>query len=298
MPEGFSPEFKRAPDALQGRSESFSRGKPHQPKTEAAPNVPRHPSETFPWLPKEEYFRQRDQYLPTMIPVIEQAIAGSNSKFKYKDDPEKTKTVATLFSRALFVSEYLDAHSPQKYETLIRTHASSHIVNSHISAILNVGFQIGEREIEDLCDVAPTQIDQLILKGIHISFNMNRLGQHVEFIEDMAADALIDKKLPVESVEQQKKQALDEEGIEQEKIMVHEMAHAFYIIKAASNPESLRKYIEDIKNYRMPPTERDEDIPEEELCLYIDAPIEQDAHKWEAAFMQRYYPQELKHERF
>jgi hypothetical protein len=226
-----------------------------------------------------------------MIPVIEQALAGSYSQFKYKENPETTKTVGTLFSRAVFVSEYLEAHLPQEYDKkLITLRLNELSLNSGDVATIGEEFQLEEREIkrEDYKNLTPSQINQLKLKSIHIGFNMNRLGDHVEFIENMAKKELI-KGHPVNSVEESRKQDIEEEGIEQERGMVHEMAHAFYIIKASSNTESLRRFIEEMINYRSAPGDRDEDLPEEEQCLYTDSPIEQDAHKWEAAFMKRYY---------
>src|SRR6266487_2714001 len=125
MPDGLSPEVKHAPDAPKAVSGSSPEEKQQQPKIEIAPNLSPHPAETFPWLPRDEYFRQRDRFVPTMIPIITENIT-SDPEFAYRDNPQITQTVATLFSRALFVWEYFRQHPPQEHHIPINTYAGAY----------------------------------------------------------------------------------------------------------------------------------------------------------------------------
>src|SRR3954451_4919597 len=112
-------------------------------------------------------------------------------------------------------------------------------------------------------------MEHLRIKAMHIITNKNRLGKHIEIIENVAAEGVIEKGFSKEAMNDYKRHAIEEEGVLLERTTVEEMAHAFYILDMEHKPGGL---LVDQPN----PTE-------EEWHAYINSPIEQDGAKWKAA---------------
>jgi len=123
---------------------------------------------------------------------------------------------------------------------------------------------------------------------MHIITNKNRLGKHIEIIENVAAEGVIEKGFSREAMNDYKRHAIEEEGVLLERTTVEEMAHAFYILDMEHKPGGLKAFFEEWNKYQQPLVDQPNPT-EEEWHAYINSPIEQDGAKWKAAFMRRYY---------
>ncbi len=74
--------------------------------------------------------------------------------------------------------------------------------------------------------------------------------------------------------------SLDEEAIRMERVVVEEVAHAFYYASAAQNPRTLQLLLDVRKN------QRDDDSYDR----YLLQNLEQRARIWVREFLRRYYP--------
>ena len=205
-----------------------------------------HPSENFPWLPKNEYFQWRDEYIAIIAPNVEHSLS-EDSQFKYRGHKDVTRAVAKLFPRALFIGDYLHKSSPDK-TTPITIWNSSLYTNRDIGAETWPIFYLEEKELRDITHVNPEDIGSLRLKETQIHFNVNGLGDKVSEIST-SMKTLKQGGEPKEKAEKWLSHSIEWEGMAQEALMVEEMAHAFYIAKAAHNPENLKMFINEMKTY-------------------------------------------------
>jgi hypothetical protein len=69
----------------------------------------------------------------TLAPRVAKSLS-EDPNFSYRGNQDIINATATLFSRAIFVSEYLDTHRPIASATPITARSSSEIANFHIVA--------------------------------------------------------------------------------------------------------------------------------------------------------------------
>jgi hypothetical protein len=269
-------------------SPAFFVGNRHLPNSELSSNTLRHPAETFPWLSKEAYFQQRDQYITTWGPIGENALS-QNGQFTYRDNPDITHTAATLFSRALFVADYFKEHHHYDKSIPIKIYAGTHFVNNYIGAETWPFFYLKDEYVHRYFDTDPADIENLKLTEIQIYFNMNKLGVDIEETIELAKQ-LKRQGEPEKHVDTWQQDYIEWLGIDQENAMVEEMAHAFYFINAAQNHESLKRLLQEATQYPRSYADINRPRTPEELKTTMSFPIEQDGAKWADTFMQRYYP--------
>jgi hypothetical protein len=288
MPENFSPEKNHTLEGVGGSSGSSLGENSHPDKAEASPNVPRHPAETFPWLPKEEYFQRRDQFVSTWAPIGISALS-QNPEFAYRGNPDVIHTAATLFSRALFVADHFKDCHQYNASIPIKEYAGTHFVNNYIVAETWPFFYLKDKYVHNYFDVTPTDVEHLKLTELQIYFNLNKLGVDIEEIKELTKQ-LKQQGEPEKHVDAWEADCIEWLGIDQEHCMVEEMAHAFYFINAAQSPESLKRLLQESKQYPRPDPTINEPRTSKEQKAALSNPIEQDATKWIDTFMQRYYP--------
>ena len=260
----------------------------HRPKSELSPNTFIHPAETFPWLPKEEYFQRRDQHVAPWVPIGEKALS-QNPQFTYRNNPDITHTVARLFPRALFVAGYLKEYHQYDKSIPIKVLVGTHFTNNHIGAEIWPFFYLRGSYVHNYFDIAPSDVEHLRLVEMQIYMNMNKLGADIEEAKEFAKQ-LKQQGEPKKDVDVWQTDYIERLGIDQECGMVEEMAHAFYFINAAQDPGSLRKLCEEAKQYPRSFVATNRPPTQEEQEGMSSSSIEQDAVKWVNTFMRRYYP--------
>jgi hypothetical protein len=251
-----------------------------------SPEILRHPAETFPWLPKEEYFRLKDEYVQAWTPYVEEDLR-SVEDYWFRDNPAINKTVATILTRAKFVKEYLVGNPPQeRYRETPVSHWPGNIKNFYTVAETYPEFNLSQEEAQQ-----PGAMDKLKITKMRILINANRIGTCLKNDDDLLNDGVKSGDWSEDFAANFKEQSIEEQGIFLEESMVEEVAHAFFWLNAASTPGGLQRYLKERETYHPPPSDQDVYIAtEEEYKSYINSPIELDGAVWKKAFMQRYYP--------
>ena len=221
-----------------------------------------------------------------MTPLVVQSLR-KDPKFKYQDNPAITDIAAALFSRALFISDYFSECRPDP-TVPIKIWSSSFYANPNINAATEGIFFLGNSLVEDLGQVAPKDMKNLRLEEVQVDFNMNGLGDAINKIETRAGELRKQGKSK-EDVEKWKNHLIELQGIEQESIMVEEMAHAYYIMQAARDPGKLEACIKEILQYPRADPNLEKPLAASEFKARMDSPIEQDGVKWVDTFMRCYY---------
>lgn len=157
-------------------------------------------------------------------------------------------------------------------------------------------------KVVEISSISEEDVEKLVFEGVEAGINIRSLCHAIQKIyidiEEFQQFLLDEKRYPREEVEQKvskrKNKKIRELKINTERIMVEEVAHAFYYITAAQNKRKLIRLIKEKKEYPVFNYENDDNplsflLGDQRVDQYLADSLEMSARFWVSSFVKKYY---------
>jgi hypothetical protein len=247
------------------------------------------------WEDKEVFERNKQEFIEDRIDDVKAELA------EFSMPQDQLDATARIFLRARYVAQFMLEKAPIDPYVPIRAGFTSKIANKSIHGLCSPILELNGQEVTDYKNLTSDNINALKLKKIDTAINIVSLMSDVTFKFESSQEAVRDG-IERQKADMWRNKALEDMGIDYEKYMVEEIAHAFYWLSAGRDPERLQKALEEMKKYPK------FDITQYQLHYkhyehqeeHDSHPMESRASIWLRSFLRKYYPEstQLRNEKY
>jgi len=275
-------------DINHATQEDISSPNSDEQTTTDLPKQAEREKEMFRWPPKDEFVRLRDKFVRDIRPAVESKLTRSHV------DETNLSILTDAFSRSMFVADYLESNSNYANEENPEIGINYFRNNDQVStgAITTADFSIygnklGQGELLSR-EIPPESIGDVRVSDITVNYNLAFWEQQAD-IAKQAVVLAASVGLPEEGAEKLRKLMGENVGILAERVMVEEMAHAFYFRKASGDPKRMARVMESQDKEALVDFTTQDHTPESAKG-YLDDHLERAASYWVRPFLKEYYP--------